>query len=167
MASLPLYMVDFACFNAPQELKVDFHEAHEAALKNWKVMHVWSSSGHAQPLLRTMETPKPLFSQHSMRLLKSLRLRASRAPSTGGSPAISKLLHLQTQTWVLKESERQYIYRILALQHLRVADWLVSLSAALLCRCLSFPGMLVDSAQHKRRWNLLLRYSTSLASAPI
>jgi hypothetical protein len=38
MANLPIYMVDFACFNAPQELRVDFHEAHEAALKNWKVI---------------------------------------------------------------------------------------------------------------------------------
>jgi hypothetical protein len=53
MANLHLYMVDFACFNAPNELRVNFHEAHEAALKNWKVTR--KNSGYAQCRLRTAQ----------------------------------------------------------------------------------------------------------------
>jgi hypothetical protein len=51
MANLPLYMVDFACFNAPKELRVNFHEAHDAALRNWKVTR--KNSSHAQCRART------------------------------------------------------------------------------------------------------------------
>jgi hypothetical protein len=54
MANLPLYMVDFACFNAPKELKVDFHEAHEAALKNWKVTDVEKTMGRPGSALPSM-----------------------------------------------------------------------------------------------------------------
>jgi hypothetical protein len=36
MAHLPVYLADFSCFNAPDELKVDFFKSQEAAWK-WKV----------------------------------------------------------------------------------------------------------------------------------
>jgi hypothetical protein len=36
MAHLPIYLADFSCFNAPDELKVDFFKSQEAAWK-WKV----------------------------------------------------------------------------------------------------------------------------------
>jgi len=36
MANMPVYLADFSCFNAPDELKVDFRESQEAAWR-WKV----------------------------------------------------------------------------------------------------------------------------------
>jgi hypothetical protein len=36
MAELPIYLADFSCFNAPEELKVDFYKSQEAAWR-WKV----------------------------------------------------------------------------------------------------------------------------------
>jgi hypothetical protein len=36
MAQLPIYLVDFSCFSAPDELKVDYNKSQEAAWR-WKV----------------------------------------------------------------------------------------------------------------------------------
>jgi hypothetical protein len=33
---LPIYLVDFSCFSAPDELKVDYNKSQEAAWR-WKV----------------------------------------------------------------------------------------------------------------------------------
>lgn len=38
MATLPVYLVDFSCFNAPEELRVDYQESQAAAWR-WKVIH--------------------------------------------------------------------------------------------------------------------------------
>lgn len=39
MAHLPVYLIEFSCFNAPEELRVDYHLSEEAAWK-WKVREV-------------------------------------------------------------------------------------------------------------------------------
>lgn len=36
MAHLPLFLVDYSCFQAPEELRVPFNESQDAAWR-WKV----------------------------------------------------------------------------------------------------------------------------------
>lgn len=38
-----MYLVDYSCYNAPKELRVDFHKSQEAAW-NWKVIVLQNQS---------------------------------------------------------------------------------------------------------------------------
>lgn len=37
--NMPVYLVDYSCFHAPEECRVDFRESQEAAFR-WKVSFV-------------------------------------------------------------------------------------------------------------------------------